>query len=341
MTDFVIVNGKLTEYKGNQEIVEIPSQVTRIGHNAFKGKSTLKGVIIPKGVEAIDSGAFENCPVLEEIFIPTGVTRIEDQFAENCPSLRAINVDKDNMSFMSLDGVIYRNSDKSLLLYPPKKQGEVFEIPQLVKGLAPFAFSNSHLKKIIIGDYVEIIDEGVFDFCPFLEEIQVSSKNQHHKSINGCLYSKNGDILERYIDKFGKDLVINEDVQIIGEHACQGCESLENAKIPDGVLEIGGVAFFSCPNLKSVEIPEGVVTIGYSAFCNCKSLASVILPSTLEEIIGFAFSNCPSLEKLEIPASVKLMDFGVFHNSKTTLLVKKGSYAHTYAVQKELKCILI
>ena len=36
--------------------------------------------------------------------------------------------------------------------------------------------------------------------------------------------------------------------------------------IPEGVTEIGEMAFFWCKNLEGVVIPEGVTEIGVSAF---------------------------------------------------------------------------
>ena len=44
--------------------------------------------------------------------------------------------------------------------------------------------------------------------------------------------------------------------------------------IPEGVTEIGALAFYDCDSLKSIVIPEGVTEIGAWAFCGCKSLES-------------------------------------------------------------------
>ena len=44
--DFVISNGKLGEYKGNDTRVEIPSSVTSIGKSAFYGCSSLTSITI-------------------------------------------------------------------------------------------------------------------------------------------------------------------------------------------------------------------------------------------------------------------------------------------------------
>lgn len=48
--------------------------------------------------------------------------------------------------------------------------------------------------------------------------------------------------------------------------AFDGCTSLEDITIPDGVTEIGGAAFEKCTNIKSITIPYSVTTMGGSVF---------------------------------------------------------------------------
>ena len=56
--------------------------------------------------------------------------------------------------------------------------------------------------------------------------------------------------------------------------------------IPEGVTEIGNMAFYGCANLTSVTIPESVTEIGNMAFEGCKNLTSVTIPEGVTEIGG-------------------------------------------------------
>ena len=86
----------------------------------------------------------------------------------------------------------------------------------------------------------------------------------------------------------------------ITEGACMQDESLVSVLIPEGVTDIGEVAFFGCSNLKSVVFPESLKMIREEAFGET-ALEEVILPSGLELIEEKAFFSCESLRKIEVP----------------------------------------
>ena len=54
MDDFVMENGVLLEYRGEQTEVVIPAEVQRIGSQAFWGCPRVTRVVMGDGVTAID-----------------------------------------------------------------------------------------------------------------------------------------------------------------------------------------------------------------------------------------------------------------------------------------------
>lgn len=69
-------------------------------------------------------------------------------------------------------------------------------------------------------------------------------------------------------------------------------------------------------NLVSITLPEGVTEIGDVAFRDCEALTTVYLPASLAEFPGWAFLECPSL------SSVQLAE-----GSKTYKQVEKALYS--------------
>ena len=86
--------------------------------------------------------------------------------------------------------------------------------------------------------------------------------------------------------------------------AFDGCTSLANVTISEGVREIRGYAFGNCTSLRSVVIPKNVYSIATSAFDGCTSLASVTISEGVRKINSHAFEDCTSLRSVVIPKSV-------------------------------------
>ena len=88
------------------ERITIPSSITTIGNNAFKGCSYLKEVTIPSSVTIIESNAFSECSSLEQITIPSSVTSIGGSVFSGCKKLKEITIPS---SVVSIKGGCFYN----------------------------------------------------------------------------------------------------------------------------------------------------------------------------------------------------------------------------------------
>ena len=85
-----------------------------------------------------------------------------------------------------------------------------------------------------------------------------------------------------HIDEKILSVEIKPGVTSIGYNAFGDCFNLRSVSIPNGLYEIGGLAFSEC-DLRSVHIPESVAVIGTLAFCGCEHLSDV----QIENLHGF------------------------------------------------------
>ena len=90
--DFVIENGVLDEYNGNESDVVIPNSVKRIGECAFYNCRNLTSIKIPSIVTSIDYCAFEECRNLSSINIPDSLTWIGRGAFRSCYNLTKIKI---------------------------------------------------------------------------------------------------------------------------------------------------------------------------------------------------------------------------------------------------------
>lgn len=89
--DFIIINGVLSKYIGNNTIVEVPDYVTTIGSFSFEG-SVAETVILPNSVTTIEKDAFSWVETLTRIELPDTVTSIGAYAFEGCENLEYINI---------------------------------------------------------------------------------------------------------------------------------------------------------------------------------------------------------------------------------------------------------
>ena len=237
--------------------------VTKIADEAFFGNECAKitSITIPDSVTSIGDEAFQGCSSLTSIEIPDSVESIGRWAFHCCTSLTSI------------------------------------EIPDSVTSIGGRTFFGcSSLTSITIPDSVTSIGEGAFSDCRSLTSIYVDKNNEHYKSINGNLYSKDGKNLIQYaIGKKGTAFSIPDSVTSISDDAFSGCRSLTSIEIPDSVTSIGWGAFDGCSSLTSIEIPDAVTSIGGWAFCECTSLTSITIPDSVTSIGNDAFWGCSSL----------------------------------------------
>lgn len=228
--------------------VTFGSSVTSIGKGAFQYTNLAGRIIIPDSVEIISQNAFYSCYDITDVTIGNSVTTIGDQAFYNCHALTSIT------------------------------------IPDSVTTIGNQAFYNCNkLTNIIIGSGVASIGENIFN-CTSLSGITVDESNQHYKSIDGNLYTKDGKTLVKYAAaKADSSFVIPEGVEIIGDKAFANCRNLSTVTFSDGVKVIGKDVFENCLYLFSVTIPSSVTTIGDNAFKDFRTLRYVYYAGTEEQ----------------------------------------------------------
>lgn len=102
-----------------------------------------------------------------------------------------------------------------------------------------------------------------------------------------------------------------------------GSDSVVN--IPDGVKQIGALAFKDHMGITAVNIPSSVQVIGEGAFMDCKNLKTVNGGTGLVRIEDRAFMNCP-LSNVTIHSSVEEIGLGAYSISGgTDTVVFEGS----------------
>ncbi len=216
-----------------------------VSKNEWKGELYIPSAVTHEGQEYVVSSiawyAFNGCETLTKVHIPKTLTKFytisvnPDEWMnpfEECRNLESIEVDGDNPTLCSVDGVLLTKDRKTMCSYPIGSKRTSYEVPEGVEKIAGAVFSCSeNLVSIQIPQSVDIICSSAFQKCTKLESINLPTSLKY---ISGWLF--------------------------------RGCEKLCSIDIPESVTHISDRAFYGCSSLKVLDIPENVHTIGSFAF---------------------------------------------------------------------------
>ena len=237
-------------------------------------KEKIKKVIVEEGVTNIGEKAFEGCGVLTEIEISKSVTEIKNSAFSDCKALINIDVDNNNKSYTSEDGIVFNKEKTKIVRYPSGKTESIYKIPKGVEIIESNAFGNCNtLIDIEISKTVTNIKSSAFFDCKKLININVDNDNENYTSEDGIVFNKEKTNIVRYPSgKTETTYKIPDKVEIIESDAFEGCQSLTEIKIPDKVTRIGIKAFSGCTRLEKVEILGRKTMIEREAFSGCEKV---------------------------------------------------------------------
>lgn len=238
---FVIENGILKKYTGNEARVEVPSGVTEIGDNAFARCEDIESVVIPSGVTSIGEAAFAKCYHLESITIPDTVNHFGvGAFAET----KWLENKRDNHELVILNHIVVDAFSC---------EGDVV-VPEGVTALADYAFAVcGGIDSVTIPEGVTSIGSHMFYLSASLKSVQLPSTitSIGEDAFWGCTGLQG--------------ISIPEGVTSIGKMAFYSCWSIKRVDIPSGVARIEDSTFTMCDALERITILENVTHIGANA----------------------------------------------------------------------------
>ena len=186
---FVIDNGVLKDYKGDESKIEIPAGVTSIGESAFSGKK-IESVKIPAGVTDLEDEAFHNCRNLKSVELPKTLRTIKQYVFDGCESLES----------MTVSGT-------------PAEKGTVV-IPGSVAEIEDFSFGDStEIKVLDMTTSVADVSNRIFDL-PNVSTVKATGSTKY-KVVDNILYDKSGSDLYYFPRASKTEVKLPEGVSVI------------------------------------------------------------------------------------------------------------------------------
>lgn len=195
----------LTKYKGSEKEVFVPSKIGRrhvraIDYPGFEGNESVTFVQIPETVEVIGEYAFGLCKSLKKVEFLGKTVELSRGCFNECPVLEEVKVDVASTKFgehifqgcwrmLNKNGfvILGEGENKSLVDVQLPVFSEEVIIPEGIVCLRGMGLSERYyyarqfkdvdkIKKVVLPDSVKQIEEGFFDDCVNLQEINIPNE---------------------------------------------------------------------------------------------------------------------------------------------------------------------
>ncbi len=270
--------------------VQLPGTLAAIAQFAFYGCSSLTEITIPDSVTSIGSGAFYGCEALGGVTLSSNLSEIGDSVFAWCTSLENIELPDSVKAIGST--AFYRCTSLANVKLPANLEsigGNAFNmcislsdiaLPEALKSIGDSAFAYClSLRTVKIPKSVSSIGTYAFIFCDALESFDVADGNSTYFDYDGVLFTLS-QLIQYPAAKSGTSYTVPGSIPMIAGYAFNGCSSLTELKLEEGVKYIEFAAFAGCTGLESIDLPLSLESVGESAFKDCSSLTSVCFNGT-------------------------------------------------------------
>ena len=337
--------------------VSIPDSVEEIGEGVFAG-SGISDITLPSSLTEVGAQAFKGCKKLTRVVLPEGCTAIGASAFTDCPMLESINI-VDCTKMTSIGDYAFKGCSKL-----------VAELPASLEKIGIDSFRGTSIKTAFISNKVTSIGANAFMGCVSLTTLTFENGGNVAITIgdyafSGCTGIQSVVLPWRLRGKNGSGSY-SANLPALGNYAFSGCTSLKTVSAEaqyDNTLsnyyymQYGNYCFEDCVNLVSVDIHPCIAAssydqggggsntsyirgIGAYAFKGCKSLERVTFPETtgkqkIEEtgngrmirIGNYAFAGCAKLSDVNFHKNT--FEYGDYSFSGTAV-TKVVIYGHDY-----------
>lgn len=341
--------------------VKLPASLKRVEYRAFNDCTAMKIDKMPNNLTSVAYKAFGNCTNLKSADMPKTLNNLDPFAFDGCTNLTAINIDSENKTYQSQDGVVYTNNKTATYACPNGKTSvslsggvktigdcsfsgckklKALVIPSGVVSVGQYAFDRcSSVKSVALPNTVKTLDYSSFYDCRSLEQITVPKEVKSIKF--GALgYEENGKVVHFNEDDeygyFSMKPELKENFKIIGYKGSEAEKYAKDNKIKFEELYqptqrlAGANRYATAVEISKAQFPSSKYVILAYALNSADALAGVPLakkynaPILLTATKSLPTETLEEIQRLEATDVIILGGTNAISNDVEKLLKDKG-----------------
>lgn len=321
----------------NLSTVNLNEGLLEIGANAFGTfMRSIKEITLPSTVKVLGEKAFIGCTLTGEFIINRDLETIGGGAFAGQKITGFYICEEGNNHFISKEGVLYTKDGESLVMFPPAIVTAEMTLPDGLKKIAPYAFSNctvitkfnmpesleeigdfafrgTNISEFTVTKNVKKIGSGAFQSITKLTKFTVADGNTNFTT-DGTLLIDNNTKTLLGATYFTGDLNVPAGIERIAPYLCYSNPGVSSLVCPASVKYIDDYAFYEATGLTKVEFP-GAVRIGRCSFLGITKVDSIAFPASLKFLGNSAFANTTKLVSAILPEGLDTLERAAFYGS--------------------------
>jgi len=338
--------------------VKLPASLKTVGYMAFNDCTAMKIDKMPNNLTSVAYKAFGNCTNLKSADMPKALNDLDPFAFDGCTNLTAINIDSENKTYQSQDGVVYTNNKTATYACPNGKTSvslsggvktigncsfsgckklKALVIPSGVESVGSYAFERcSSVKSVALPNTVKTLDYSSFYDCKSLEQITVPKEVKSINS-NALGYEGNGKMVPMGDSEYSFIIPkLKENFKIIGYKGSEAEKYAKDNKIKFEELYqptqrlAGANRYATAVEISKAQFPSSKYVILAYGLNSADALAGVPLakkynaPILLTATKSLPTETLEEIQRLEATDVIILGGTNAISNDVEKLLKDKG-----------------
>ena len=331
------------------------------------------------GTQTINNYCFYGANYLRFSTVPSTTSTIGNDPWTRCTKMERVDVNANNTSFKSIDGVLYDSGLTKLITYPIGNYSKYYISPTELTTIGHYAFTRcvhlewilfrcnfvsisgtmnnmTNLQKVFYTGTAKITSDSASYFadCPkfkgvvvrngytgnFLNKVPTVTPASQKCGTN-CYYITDVEV-GKFVFVFGSGAMTDYQAYKVPWYSLR--DQIEIGIVDEGITHLGSRTFYYHSIMNKLYLSTTIKSMGEYVFQSCSQLDHFVVPINLASMGDYSWYNCTKLKRFEVAENSKnyRVDNGILfsYDNKTLAAYPNGKTDTSYTIPSTCESIM-